>query len=91
MIFSGPFGPNRIDDTFVASVKVGEGGPGEVLRRELNDRARIDLVGMAGTRELRKGEIACTCLGLHHNTQALILTLEPQSTVYKVLHLRPIV
>lgn len=61
MIFAGPFSPNRIDDTFVASVKVGEGGPGDVLRRELNDRPRIDLAGMAGTRKLRKGP----CLGFH--------------------------
>jgi hypothetical protein len=59
MIFEGPFTPNRVVVvTFVASEKVGEGGPGDVVRREPKDRPRSDLAAMAGTRQgLRNFEL----------------------------------
>lgn len=63
MILVGPLTPNCIVDTFVASEKVGEGGPGDVVRRELlKERARSDLVAMAGTRTSCANVIKCCCL-----------------------------
>ena len=50
-IFSGPSGPKFIADAFVVSEKVGEGGPGEVVRRremvsERRERARGIVFGV---------------------------------------------
>jgi hypothetical protein len=64
MIFEGPFTPNCMVDTFVASEKVGEGGPGDVVRRELNDRPRCDLVAIGHEEELRKCDNLEALLGL---------------------------
>jgi hypothetical protein len=47
MILEGPLAPKCIVDTFVASEKVGEGGPGEVLRREPRVSVRSDFGAMA--------------------------------------------
>ncbi len=48
MIFDGRWAPKRIVDTFVASEKVGEGGPGDVLRLEVKLSASSDFGAMAG-------------------------------------------
>ena len=81
MIFTGPFAPNRIVVTFVVSENVGEGGPGDVLRRELKDRARIDLAAMAGTWKLRRRQLL-HMFGFPFLCTILSLTLEVQNIKY---------
>jgi hypothetical protein len=54
IIFGGLFTPNFIVDIFVASEKVGDGGPGDVLRRELKDNARSELAAMVGLTNKRQ-------------------------------------
>lgn len=56
--FDGRWAPKRIVDTFVASEKVGEGGPGDVLRLE----AKNDVGAMADPVRL----LYCAMLNVVH-------------------------
>jgi hypothetical protein len=56
MILSGPFGPKFIADAFVVSEKVGDGGPGDIVRLGViaNERSERALDGIADEDEISK-------------------------------------
>jgi len=73
MIFEGPLAPKFIAEACVASEKVGEGGPGDMVRFEPKVKVRRDF-GRPGAMEDGRGRWNCADLSARTESKFIIRT-----------------